>query len=142
MTLDESRNIRRELLRLESDYDKEITRRNTEIDRLKDIIATLEGQAKQATQLAPKRASKPKVDDSINDDQESILIDIIKFDGWVNDDNYLSNSKFDTVKAEYYLEDLESKGYLTRKFDTSKGGKSSTLTTKGKKFAIDKGVVS
>lgn len=148
LTLDESREIRRELLRLESDYDEEITKKNTEIDRLKDIVSSLENQVKQSTQTKPKSTSttkktvKPKIDDSINTDQESILIDIAKSDGWVNDSEYLSSSKFDTVKAEYYLEDLESKGYLTRKYVPSKRGNSSTLTTKGKKFAIDEGVVS
>jgi len=148
LTLDESREIRRELLRLESDYDDEITKKNRELDRLKDIISSLENQVKKNSQTklkgtaTPKRSAKPKIDDSIDSDQELILIDIAKSDGRVNDSEYISNSKFDTVKAEYLLEDLESKGYLTRKYVTGKRGNFSALTTKGKKFAIDAGVVS
>lgn len=148
LTLDESRHIRRELLRLESDYDDEISKKNNEISRLKDIISILERQQKEVSSPAskssptPKRQAKTKVDQSINDDQKSILFDIAKSNGWVTDRHYLSGSKFDTVKAEYYLEDLETKGYLTRDYITAKDGDSSTLTTMGKKFAVDEGAVS
>ncbi|MFC3914575.1 hypothetical protein ACFOSS_14055 [Pseudaeromonas sharmana] len=149
LTLDESRQIRRELLRFESYYDDEITKKNNEIDRLKDIISTLEKQAQASSpepapekSPSPKQQTKPKVDDRINEDQESILADIAKSGGWVTDDQFVSKSKFDTVKTEYYLEDLEAKGYVTRGYVGAKGGISTTLTTKGKKFAIDKGAVS
>lgn len=148
LTLDESRQIRRELLRLESSYDDEIARKNSEIDRLKDIVNNLEKEAQPKTQepkpkiTNKKRTPKTAPTEEINDDQKAILIDIAKENGWVLTDRYVSKSKFDSVKTEYYLENLQSAGYVKKDYQTGKGGWVTQLTTKGKKFAVEEGAVS
>lgn len=147
MTLEEARKVRRELLRLEKNYDEEISIKNNEIVRLKDIVSSLEITVREKsmpalkTNPAANKPSKQLIDNAINDDQEKILFEIAKAGGWVTDKDYLKISKFDTVKTEYYLEDLEAKGFVSRKYLVEKGGRSTTLSTKGKKFAIDNGAV-
>ncbi|MES9946761.1 MAG: hypothetical protein ABW080_17545 [Candidatus Thiodiazotropha sp.] len=44
LTVEESRAIRRELLKLESEYDEEITRKESEINKLKDIVKEFENE--------------------------------------------------------------------------------------------------
>ncbi len=147
LTLDESRKIRRDLLRYESYCHEELTKKDTEIDRLKDIISSLEDQAKQTSQTKSKGSSttkktlQPKIEDSINPDQELLLSNIAQFDGSVEFSDYLSRVPFDKVTSEYYLEDLELKGYLTISYSLGDRPDFIRLTTKGKKFAVDKGMV-
>ena len=55
LTIEESREIRREILNLESQYDAELNRRGTENDRLRDLVRGLENDLLNASQ-----ASRPK----------------------------------------------------------------------------------
>lgn len=146
LTLDESRQIRRELLRLESSYDEEIIRKNSEIDRLKDIIENLETKntptpkSPEPKPATKKRAAKTAPAEELNENQKHILIDIAKENGWVVTDSYVSKSEFDAVKVEYYLENLESMGYVKKEIKNGNWG--TQLTTKGKRFAVEEGAVS
>ena len=148
LTLEESRVIRRELLRVESDYGEEIAKKNNDVDRYKDIILALENEIKEAS-LSSRKSKEPSGriekfnhSDSLNDELKQMLADIARAGGWVHEDNFLSESAFGTVKAEYFLEELESKGYVNRSYDGERACMAAMLTTKGKRFAVEEGIVS
>ncbi|NOR71534.1 MAG: hypothetical protein GQ532_17920 [Methylomarinum sp.] len=147
LTLEESRKIRRELLRLESSYDEEVVRKNLEINRLKDIVINLENKSLvkdsefKSKASTKKRVTNPAPTEKLNEDHKLILIDIAKNDGWVITDSYISNSQFDPVKIEYYIENLISMGYV-KSVHKSGLGVATQLTTKGKQFAVEEGIAS
>lgn len=164
LTIDESRNIRREILKLESEYDSEIQRKNSEISRLKEIISESERNTNQdleklnnpvkfnenVTSVNKNAKSVRKIkniptdnnaDDNLDNNQISIMKYLANKDGWINNEIFFNQSNLDRVKAEYYLEDLENKRYVRTEYNHEKGGDIISLTTKGKKFAIDQGLI-
>lgn len=150
LTIEESRNIRREILTLESKYDSEITRKDSEISRLKEIVKNLESSLSNPNDSeASKKPKKTKVQarnvvasKTVTEEQSSILKNIASSGGFRNEPNLLSESPFDKVKTEYLIEDLKAKGYLTYGYNSSYGDTGAELTTTGKKYSVENEFVS
>ena len=146
LTIEESRQLRRELLRLESDYDEEISKKNLEVDRLKEIIDRYENKSSLPvlpSQRKDVQAPPPKKSDSIiTDEQKELLEVIVKGGGYVEHSYFYNEVNFDRVKAEYLIEDLEANKYVRYEFIAAKGGHIISLTTKGKKYAVEEGFAS
>ncbi|EKF9659542.1 hypothetical protein O1C77_003563 [Vibrio cholerae] len=137
LTLEESRRIRRDSVRLEIEFEEEIARKEEEIVRLKEVIQSLQSAEVSSSRKVEKEPSNTSID--FNAEQLSVISDIAQKGGTVRDDEFLSSTKLDVVKAKYYLEDLDAKGYLKRNY--TRGAYYSELTTSGKKLAIEKGFV-
>lgn len=74
-------------------------------------------------------------------EQEDLLRLITKNGGDMFQKEIVERAKYDKVKTEYYLEDLEEKGYLTRQFHHGVDQYYYELTTKSKKLMVEAGVV-
>ncbi|MCP4491660.1 MAG: hypothetical protein GY820_30795 [Gammaproteobacteria bacterium] len=71
LTIEESREIRREILNLESQYDAELNRRGAENDRLRELVRDLENNLINANKkLGPLPVGKPQeLNTSVNNDK-------------------------------------------------------------------------
>jgi len=71
LTIEESREIRREILNLESQYDAELNRRGAENDRMRELVRDLENNLLNANQKSSlETASKPQeLNTSVNNDK-------------------------------------------------------------------------
>ncbi len=137
LTIEESRRIRRNAMRLEVEFEEELNRKEEELNKLKELIQTL--QSKES-EVQIKTTGKSRDETVVfNDEQLSVIAYIAGKGGTVLDQEYLRDIKLDVVKAKYYLEDLESKKYIRR--DYRAGAHHSDLTTLGKKLAIEKSFV-
>ncbi len=148
LTIEESRNIRREHFRLETEYDNEIERKETEIERLKNHITELDKKINSLTspykeKEKPKKkvAQKAQPSPSLNKDEIDILRLISDKGGIMRDSDVIHTSKFDKVKTEYYLENMENNGYLVRGYKSGYSDYMSELTTISKKLMVEKGFV-
>ena len=147
LTIEESRNIRRELFRLESEHDKEVTRKDAEIGRMKTIVENLQTTIDSFNNISSnneeyvesKTSSDPDKNE-LDEDRIEILKLISKGGGTMKDKDIISASSFDKVKTEYYLEDLENNGYLSRKYKSSPvSAYVSELTTISKQIMVEIG---
>lgn len=116
----------------------ERARRDAEADEIKDQGV----REKLQSEIKSLREKSDAANDELGSDEEAVLIDIAQKQGLVDLETYITCSEFDAVRIEYYLESLESAGYLQRKFNRRNGVTEIKLTTKGKKFAVDVGAVS
>lgn len=145
LTVEEARLLRREHYRLATHYDEQLSKRNVEIDRLKEIIKSLENELTEKEHLQDESSPKPEpetdsdIDDSLTEEQKEILFDIGKQGGEIINKEYISKSKLEKVKVEYYLEDLEQKSYVKSYFRYGMDSRTVKLTTKGKRFVVEEG---
>ena len=73
---------------------------------------------------------------SLSTEQEEIIRLLTSHGGSMQEEEIVSESKYDKVRTEYYLEDLEDNGYLSKEWDA---GYVYSLTTKSKKIMVEKG---
>ena len=62
LTIEESRDIRREILNLESQYDAELNRRGAENDRLRELVRDLENELLNAKQTVRQKSTGKSLD--------------------------------------------------------------------------------
>lgn len=103
----------------------------TEIDSLRKERDDIRGSMDKSSKVSPA---------TLTEDQEEIIRLITSVGGSINEYDIIKSSKFDKVKTEYYLEDLENNGYLKKDWDADRDYYYD-LTTKSKKIMVDKGVV-
>jgi len=108
-------------------------------EKLQLQIATLrkERDEMEATLNNPKEKSDPK----ISKEQEEIITIITKAGGSMLEKTVISKSRFDKVKTEYLLEDLEEKNYVSKSHNMIDSEYTYKLQTISKKLMMDKGVV-
>jgi len=105
LTIEESREIRREILNLESQYDAELNRRGAENDRLRDLVRDLENDllnANQATRL--KIAGKNQnLNTSVNNDipQNSQQEEFEKYLASGKLNNFIVNQRMILTESSY-----------------------------------------
>ncbi|MBT3014036.1 MAG: hypothetical protein KUF77_15950 [Candidatus Thiodiazotropha sp. (ex Lucina aurantia)] len=139
LTIEESRKIRRQMLQAESVFDTELSRRNSEIERLKGIIGDLEEEITKSNQnrprmVTPKKVSPTKVQiHELNKGMMDIMKIISSSGGVMSLASIIEASTYDKGKTEYHVDELVSLGYLTK---TLRKGYFE-LTTLGEKFALD-----
>ncbi len=148
LTIEESRNIRRELFRLETEYDKEVEKKENEINRMKNIIDELNEKIKLLTENS-NDISKIRISEidsknisTANEDEIKILHMISDGGGLMTDTDIINNLKNDKVNTKYVLENLDKRNLIKRSFKSSKGGSVSELTTLSKKLMVDMDFVS
>lgn len=83
----------------------------------------------------------------LSEEQEKIIRIITKHGGAIEQSLIMHHAGYDKIRTEYYLEDLEKSGYITKRYERSVGdagnfsGLVYRLTTKSKKIMIEKGIV-
>jgi hypothetical protein len=141
LTVEESRSIRHEVYNLEDEFQKEISRKNIEIERLKIDIETLSSPSDQKS-LTGKEILE-KIDATSNDELDSEQIEILKLIGLKPngelEKNILSAFKAGHLKAKYHLGELEKQGYLERDYDQSHKGYRLTLSHRGRALLVRNG---
>ena len=75
----------------------------------------------------------------LSEDELYILKIISDHGGLMKDEDIVSSSEFTKVKTEFHLEDLDSKGYLSRGYNNRARAYATGLTTISKKLMVDIG---
>jgi hypothetical protein len=102
-----------------------------EIESLREERDGLRGTIAKKTKVTPP---------TLSPEQDDILQMITKNGGKALESHIIETSKYNKVKAEYLLEDLLEKQYLSTTYDPD-FGQIYSLTTKSKKIMIDRGYV-
>ncbi len=77
----------------------------------------------------------------LSKEHEEMIQMIASAGGSMYTSELIEKSQYDKVKTEFYIEDLEDKGYVTNSYDVDRGDEYYELTTKSKKIMVEKGVV-
>lgn len=113
LTLEESRKIRSDVLRIENDHLQEMDRKNREIERLNGQLVN---QSSSSSAEAPKQ--KNEVSTTFLDPSQLFMLHLVdKNNGEVDEDVLLQQSPEKRVQAEYDLGELINLKLLTRKYD-------------------------
>ena len=152
ITIEESRQIKRDSWQLGFEFDKQLAQKDEENERLKAQVLALQSQIAELQDDAKPTSKKKKakrtrtysgttaVPDEVEADQAAVLKYISQNEGWVKDSEFFDQTAHDRIKAEYLLESLDSMDYVDRDYNTEVGD-FTALSTKGKKYAIDQGFV-
>lgn len=126
----------------------ERAKRDAELSEIedKDIRESLQAEIEQLRKERDAHRSstnnpeqKDKLD--ISQEQIDILVLITQNGGSMIEGNVIDKSPHDRVKTEYYLEDLQSKEFVTKKYNQVGGYYDINLATISKKLMVDLGVV-
>jgi len=142
LTVKESRAIRGEIFELEERLQKEIERKDNEIQRLKDELNSVNTAPETKVLTAEDILSKPDEEtennssDSLDSSQIDILKEIGSYDDEVSERGIVASSKEGHVKAMYNLGELEKHGHIKKDYSQSLDDYSYILTHKGRTFLV------
>lgn len=145
LTIEGSRKIIGKVLQLEKEIHTKLAKKEREIERLTELVHKL-----QSDNPSPKLP----VDESINkvagpakvikklvvevdENQFNLLKMIADNKGWVTEDNLFNQSTFNQIRTEYYLVDLENKGYVKRYYDHDTMKDSCELTERSRHLLLE-----
>lgn len=111
LTIAESRQIRAELARVESEHTEQLDKKDREIERLKTQLSNYESAK---TNDPPKAPLKKQT--TIENSQLELLRFVEKYDGKAPEKALLKESKNSQVKTEFDLGELVNKGLLERNY--------------------------
>lgn len=94
LTIEESRKIRREIVNLELEFERELERKDSEIQKLKDIVDNYNNK------------SISKADDNDISSEQLALLKLVSENGEQLEEMLISLSDTDRVKTEYNLGEL------------------------------------
>jgi hypothetical protein len=138
LTAAEARAIRRELYQLEAELEKELSRKNNEIDNLKreldglrpnDNSSSSDLNKSNKTSIIPKQPSEEEI---------KVLIAVGKADR-TGEAELLAILGLNSVKGKYLLGESVDDGYLDRDYDQGIGDYCYELTHKGRTLLVDQG---
>jgi len=129
LTLDESRKIRSEFVRIENEYKEEIDSKTQEIERLKDVVLALQHPPEEAV----KSDSLPEK--SIEDSQLELLKYLASNGGEASHEEVIRESAESKVKTEYDLGELERQG-LIQTGSTTYGLEVYKFTHEGRRYLL------
>jgi hypothetical protein len=112
LTLEESRKIRSEMTRIESEYIREIDRQSEEIARLKTSLSQISPPQTQ-TQEEPLTKLEPTIEKA----QLNLLKIVEAFNGRAPEQQILGLSKELKVKTEFDLEELLNNNFISKSYD-------------------------
>lgn len=147
LTEEKSRELKRKIIGIEAEHDKEIEKLSLEIKELKEIIKyeeKIKGTTREQITKDNIKISSflPKDEfDDINEEEKEIIKLIALNGGSINGKLLIEKSKFDKVKTEYIIEKMQGKYTNTGGYPFNSDLNKTSLTTNGKKIAIDEGFV-
>jgi uncharacterized membrane protein len=77
---------------------------------------------------------------NIDENHLDILKIITEAGGQIENRTITNKSRFEKIKTEYYLENLENGGYINLEYEPRVAGEVYRLTTKGKKIVVEQGI--
>ena len=128
LTQEDSKRIRNQLIRAETDYFIELDRKNTEIARLKSQLSELQTPSGQAT-TAP---SDDPDHDQLNPELIRMLELIDKQGGKIREEVAIKKSGVPKIETEYLLGELRQLELASRVYDSSEGDHVFKFTHKGR----------
>jgi hypothetical protein len=143
LTVNESRAIRGEIYKLEESLQKEIGRKDGEIQRLKMEIDSISTQPNKKINSAEDILSSPDEKksteniDLLGDDQVALLQIIGSYTDAVEEIHIIESYNGGHVKAKYYLGELEKLGYVTRDYEQGLGDYTYELSHKARSFLVN-----
>jgi len=142
LTISESRAIRAEAYKIEEELQNTITRKDSEIQRLKSEIDEFKAinltKNSKSKKISPK-ASKPiSTKEDITDSQIKVLTIIGESPNYIGETSLLNSYGKDHVKLKYDLQELENNNYISKSMGS--GDYLFTLTHKGRKYLLDNGI--
>lgn len=139
LTVKESRAIRGEIFTLEEEHQKEVKRKDNEINRLKEELGNASGSVEHVG--SDSADEFPEKDDDLTDAQAQMLKEIGESDSAVSERSIVSQASSGHVKAKYDLGELENLGYLKKDYHSGISDYTYVLTHKGRAFLVTKGHV-
>lgn len=139
LTIEESRKIRRDMTNLELEFERELERRDSEIQRLKDIIDEHKNVLTE-THDAKETSKMVFLDKSYNLDSEQLaLLKLVSQGDRPLEKELISLSDIDKVKTEYNLGEL-LRMELINDFYLDQG-KAYKITHEGRTVLVKEGLV-
>lgn len=138
LTAKESRSIRREIYALEEEFQKDLERKNSEIERLKLELEEIDkGKSISIDQLAKSANSiEPTIDKSLPEGQLEVLKKVGESEGAVSEQYLIDSESGSHIKNKYNLEELAKNGYLERGYDRNMDIYTYDLTHKGRSYLV------
>lgn len=147
LTIEESRNIRRRMLNVENSFSDEIERKDNEIKQYKEIIKNLEDdlntRQKSLSNLSPK--IDVTQDHELNEKELLLIKEITNNNGRIIESELFNIAKLKTVEMNHYIEELIRKNFIQKEWSNNintKRGYYISLTSKGNKYVVEKGIES
>lgn len=145
LTLEESRKIRSEWMRIETEHFQEIDRKNNEIERLKaQLLTKISGSDASPDSIAIIREEQKKIDNirsriegetTLQPTQLDMLRLIEKLGGRASEQELIQSDIKSKTQAEYDVVELEKKGLVDRFYE--EGDAIFQLTHMGRKYLLE-----
>ncbi|MFK5912933.1 MAG: hypothetical protein QM484_01045 [Woeseiaceae bacterium] len=144
LTHEESKKIRRDMAALELEYEKELERRSSETQRLKDLVEELKNEMRDDSSTRIDDSSEISkmefIEPSINVNEEQLeLLDLVSNNDYPSEKDIVKWSKTTKVKTEYNLGELVNNELLSDHYSSK--GKSYSITHKGRTLLVKAGKV-
>lgn len=138
LTAEEARAIRREIYVLEAELEKELNRKNNEIESLKQELAELRDTDLDNLNNSKENAKVTISTDDPTDEELEVLISVGREDQ-VGETELLESIKVNAVKGKYLLGELVNREYLKRSYNQGQRAYSYELTHKGRTLLVHRG---
>lgn len=142
LTREEARELRRETLNVQFEFEQELERRSAEITRLKETTKELQNQAKPSIEQSVKKAAKPvslKTSDTsspLDAKQVEMLIKIAESPHGVPESELISSSGSDRILAEFNLGELRAKNLVKVEYDSDWREPAAHVTHDGRAYIV------
>lgn len=140
LTAKASRNIRQEITDLEENIQKNLERKDTEIERLKQVIEKLEKNNDNASNNLPPEP-KALSNESLVENQVRLLKLIGASPEKTFEKKIYQMSEGNHVVHKFDLGELEGNGYIQRKNHAGLSDASYTLTHKGRSYLVSNNLI-
>lgn len=143
LTHEESRKLRRDMAALEIEHEKEMERRKTENQRLKEFIEELRKDSNVESPVNSDTENETyetvsSTNETVTDEQLDLL-ELISSNEYPNERNLIKWSKSSKVKTEFNLGELVNLGLLNDHYASD--GTSYSITHEGRTLLVNEGRV-
>jgi hypothetical protein len=138
LTIEESRNIKREALRIQLTFEKELDARAEEVKRLKEYIESLQG-TKSTLKETYSGIGGTVGNEKISDEQLKILQLVAENGDRMTQASIIRKSGANANRVKFDLIKLMENNYLQLQLKKRQGDRLYLLTRKGRAYLIDAG---
>lgn len=135
LTVQQGRNLREEIDKLEESSEKEILRKDREIERLKDQLQ--ETPITQETNINDPSSILENDDNDIETLKRQLIRELAKQNDWVADSIVHKALRGPSIESDYIIDALITNNLINSKNYTHTNGKAYRLTSKGRAYAVE-----
>ena len=144
LTHAESRILQNEIAELQENVNKELLRKEAQIEKLKNELkekSSLDNKSKPSNEPT-KTTSKAKAKtESISKEEIDVILLLANQPHPYLESAFVKNYKHGHINGKYALQELENKGFIQKEFDQYHEQNSYELTHKGRTYIIEKGLL-